>query len=611
METIIQQIRTDVLIVGTGGAGMRAAIEARRQGVEVTILAKGPIRATHTRMSGGRFNSMSGLNPKDNHDIFFTDTINGGAGLNNRRLADILVHEAADRAKDLEAWGLVWERKTAKEWLMTGSGGGTQLRMIGSYDEGIGITEVMIHAVRRSGARVAENRMLVDLVQDEEGAVIGALTLDLVHGEWIFYETGAVVIATGGTSQLYATNSGPALNTGDGIAVAYRAGAELVDIEFMQFIPISFVFPASIRGYTLTEPPFYGTRHAHIDGEPGKLLNVLGERFIEKHDPVRKEAGTRDVLARAIMLEILEGRGTPEGGVWLEPDPAVAPHFQQERPMYTKRILENYGERAARFLEAFQVMPSALYTTGGIRVDEWCRTTVPGLLAAGEAAGGVHGANRLGASSMPDIQVFGRRAGVTAANELRPRRNKLDSALRWATERIAELERPLGNREGLRPTALKKQLQAMSTAEVGLVRSGTGLNGVQKTLAQWRTEEIPSFSVYSGTRVLNREWQESIELRNMTDVLGAMAASALRRTETRGAHYRQDFPERNDAEWRANLYVRRSGVGVDAVDVVEKRPLVALDSSTTLTVDPATAGLASASAPNPTPAALASATTGR
>ena len=172
----------------------------------------------------------------------------------------MLIEEAMDRAYDLESWGLVWERESRDKYKMTGSGGGTQLRMLGSYDEGIGITEVMIHAMRSTNVRVIENRMLVDLALEDHGTVVGALTLDLLTGSWVFIEAGAVVIATGGTSQLFETNSGPALNTGDGVAIAYRAGAELVDIEFMQFIPISFVFPGSIRGYTLTEPPFYGTR---------------------------------------------------------------------------------------------------------------------------------------------------------------------------------------------------------------------------------------------------------------------------------------------------------------------------------------------------------------
>lgn len=387
---------TDVLVIGTGGAGLRAAIEAHDRGAQVTLLAKGLARATHTRMSGGRYNVVTGIVSGDDTDVFFKDTIDGGARINNQHLARILVDEALDRAYDLEAYGLAWERTTSTDYLVVASGGGTKLRTLGSFDEGIGVSEVMLHQIFRRGVTLREHQMLVDLMSDPDNRVVGALVLDLAHGDWIVYDCGAVVIATGGASQLYATNSGPSLNTGDGIAIAYRAGAEVVDIEFMQFIPIAFAYPPSARGYTLTEPQHYGMRHYDVQGEPGKLFNRLGERFILKHDVIGQEGGTRDILARAIMLEILEGRGFAEGGVWLAPDPMIFESFLRERPIYVKRILENYGEEEARFLRPFQVVPSALYTTGGIRIDTMGRTTLAGLYAAGEAAGGVHGANRLG-----------------------------------------------------------------------------------------------------------------------------------------------------------------------------------------------------------------------
>ncbi|MDE3194039.1 MAG: FAD-binding protein [Chloroflexota bacterium] len=567
----IRVVRTDVLIAGCGGAGMRAAIEARARDAGVVLLAKGPVRANHTRMSGGRYNVVTGLNPDDSLDIFFDDTIVGGSGLNNQRLVRILVDEALDRAYDLESYGLVWERKTPTDYLVVGSGGGSRLRTLGSFDEGIGVSEVMLHECYRLGVSIREFQMLVDVLQDDDGDVVGGLVLDLRRGEWVVYEAASVVIATGGTSQLYETNSGPAINTGDGIGIAYRAGAELVDIEHMQFIPISFVYPRSIRGYTLTEPQHYGTRHNDVNGEPGKLLNIKGERFILKHDAKWAEAGTRDMLARAIMLEIIEGRGTPEGGVWLQPDPRVFEQFLHERPIYSKRILENYGEKAARFQEPLQVMPSALYTTGGIRIDENGRTTVPGLYAAGEAAGGVHGANRLGGNSMPDIQVFGRRAGLAAAADARER-GAVSVPLQQARARTHALESALRAAEGVRPPHLKSQVQALMWNEVGLVRSAPGLTAALAKIRSLRAEVLPRLRVTRATRVLNREWMEAIELGNMLDVAEAMSVAALERTETRGAHYRTDFPTRDDARWLANLYVRREGEG----SRVERRPLVTI-----------------------------------
>jgi fumarate reductase (CoM/CoB) subunit A len=526
-------------------------------------------------MSGGRYNVVSGIVADDHTDIFFQDTVAAGARINNQLLVRILVDEALERAYDLEAYGLAWERKTATDYLVVASGGGTRLRTIGSFDEGIGVSEVMLHQVFRRQVRLREHHMLVDLIGDDQNRIVGALVLDLAHGQWIIYDCGAVVIATGGASQLYATNSGPVFNTGDGIAVAYRAGAELVDIEFMQFIPIAFAYPPTAKGYTLTEPQHYGMRHYEVHGEPGKLFNSLGERFILKHDSVQREGGTRDILARAIMLEILEGRGSAEGGVWLEPDPKVFESFLRERPIYVKRILENYGEQEARFLSRFQVMPSALYTTGGIRIDSTGHTTLPGLFAAGEAAGGVHGANRLGGSSMPDIQVFGRRAGMAAAQEALDCVDRPAPDIRLGLERAAKLDSALHRSEGLRPPALKRKIQDLMWQNVGLVRNGQGLADALRTFAEFREQILPHLSISSQTRVMNREWMEAIELENLLALGECMASAALTRTETRGSHYRQDFPEGNDGDWVANLYVCRD----DGRPKVKKRPVVSLTQS--------------------------------
>jgi len=332
---------TDILIAGSGAAGMRAAIAGHDAGAKVTLLAKGPRRANHTRMSGGRYNAVSGLNPKDTPDAFYRDTVESGMGINNHELARILAYEAMDRAYDLEAYGLAWDRTEAEKYYMSMTGGGTYVRTLGSIDEGIGITEVMLHQLHARQVEIRDFHMLADVILGDDGRVAGALVLDLSRGVWRYFRCSTVIIATGGTSQLYETSSGPAINTGDGIAIAMRAGAELVDIEFMQFIPISFVYPPSARGYTLTEPAHYGMRHFDPNAEAAHLLNNQGERFVLKHDPVRKEGSTRDVLARAIMLEILEGRGTPEGGVLMIPDKQVFEAFLRERPTYIKRLLEN------------------------------------------------------------------------------------------------------------------------------------------------------------------------------------------------------------------------------------------------------------------------------
>lgn len=562
----------DVLIAGSGAAGMRAAIAAHDAGANVVLLAKGPRRANHTRMSGGRYNAVSGFNPQDSTDAFFADTLESGVGINNYRMARVLADEAMDRAFDLEGYGLAWDRTDPSKYYLSMTGGGNFVRSMGSVDEGIGITEVMLHQMHARGIRVCDFHMLTDVIQDDDGRVVGGLAIDLSRGVWRFFSSGAVIIATGGTSQLYETSSGPAINTGDGIAIALRAGAELVDIEFMQFIPISFVYPPSARGYTLTEPAHYGKRHTDPNAEAAHLLNNKGERFALRHDPVRKEGSTRDVLARAIMLEILEGRGTPEGGVLMVPDAAVFDSFLKERPIYVKRLLENYGEAQARLQAPIQVMPSALYTLGGVVVDTWCRSGVPGLFVSGEAAGGVHGANRLGGSSMPDIQVFGRRSGMAAAEDVRALGAREVRGIERAKARAQTLEAAMHRPDGVRPPEVKKRIQKLMWDHVGLVRSGPRLEETLRAFREIREQVLPNLKVTAKSRVLNREWMEAIELENLLDIGEAMAASSLQRKETRGAHYRTDFPAL-DPQWTANIVVQRKGANLN----IEKRAVVTLD----------------------------------
>jgi fumarate reductase (CoM/CoB) subunit A len=571
-DVIVEQ--ADVLIAGSGAAGMRAAIAAHDAGAKVVLLAKGPRRANHTRMSGGRYNVVTGLNPKDSNDAFFNDTIDSGVGINNRELTRIMVDEALARAYDLEEYGLAWDRTDVTKYYMSMTGGGTFVRTLGSIDEGIGITEVMLHQMHRRGIRICDFHMLADVIRDDDGHVAGGLVMDLSKGVWRYFAAPTVIIATGGTSQLYETSSGPTINTGDGIAMGLRAGAELVDIEFMQFIPISFVYPQGARGYTLTEPAHYGPRHFDPSAEAAKLLNVNNERFVMKHDPVRKEGSTRDILARAIMLEILEGRGTPEGGVNMVPDPAVFDAFLKERPIYVKRLLENYGEAQARFEAPIQVMPSALYTLGGIRIDAWCRTSVPGLLAAGEAAGGVHGANRLGGSSMCDIQVFGCRAGVAAAQDAKAHALPPGAGLEQARSRVAELTAPMYRADGVRPVEVKRRIQKLMWDHVGIVRTASKLEETLRAFTDLRENVLPRLKVTSTSRILNREWMESLEIESMLDLAEAMAATSIERKETRGAFYRTDFPD-TDPQWTANLWVRRAGGRI----VVEKRLVDAFDTS--------------------------------
>jgi len=256
------------------------------------------------------------------------------------------------------------------------------------------------------------------------------------------------------------------------------------------------------------------------------------------------------------------------------PDPQVFQSFLKERPIYVKRLLENYGEAQARLEAPIQVMPSALYTLGGVRIDAWCRTSVPGLFAAGEAAGGVHGANRLGGSSMPDIQVFGRRAGIAAAQDALAGRPPEGAGLDRARERAAALTAPIGRAEGVRPIEVKRRVQKLMWDHVGLVRTAARLEETLRAFTDLRRNVLPQLKVTDKSRILNREWMESLELENMLDLAEAMAATSLQRKETRGAFYRTDFPDQ-DPQWTANLWVKRDGERI----VVEKRPVVTLGAA--------------------------------
>ncbi|MEX2534559.1 MAG: FAD-binding protein [Trueperaceae bacterium] len=557
MDRHLGRVATDVLVVGSGGAGLRAALAAHDEGAKVVLVSKGLLRMSHTRMSGGRFQAVTGFDPEDSRDLHFKDTMAGGAYLNNPELVQTLVDDSLDRAYDLEDFGLIWGRVDDTEYRVVGVGGGTRLRLLGAQDEGVGIAETLINQMFARDIPYLEYVMAIELLM-VGSRVAGAIGYDLLNGGWVVIEAQTVILATGGASQLYATNSGPILNSGDGLGMAFRAGAELIDMEFFQYIPISFVYPQSIRGYTLLEPQYYGRRHWDVDGEPGHLLNIEGERFMKRYDPERMESGTRDVLAQAIFSEIRAGRGTPEGGVYLKADKSIQEIFLKERPMYVRRILENYGPGTARFDDPLQVTPSALYTVGGVRIDANGRTSIDNLFAAGEVSGGVHGANRVGGNSLPDIQVFGFRAGKAAAQMALAGRNPagqdLDKPADDVVKRAARRVQPIGRNGATRVAQVKKRIQEMMWDHVGVIRDGAGLAETLDRLSGLR-KSIDNGIQISAVKTLNRELQEYFEIDNLLDVASVMTSAANFREESRGAHFRSDFPEVRD-EWACNIVVQ-------------------------------------------------------
>jgi succinate dehydrogenase / fumarate reductase flavoprotein subunit/fumarate reductase flavoprotein subunit len=563
------RIETDILVIGSGGAGLRAAIEAHDHGAHVSVVCKSFIRLSHTRMSGS--SHQGGNPPGDSIDLFYEDIVNGGAGINNQKLARILASEALNRIYDLEKFGVLWNRAEPDRYRLTASAGHSKARKVATTNEGIEIVNTMVQQIYQRKVPFYEHVFVVDLLSDD-GIIAGAICLDMRKGRPLVFSCKAIVMASGGAPELYRINSGPIGSTGDGLSKAIRLGAHMVDMEFFQFIPIAFVYPDSIKGYTLLEPLFYGTRHVDINGEPGHLYNNLGERFMKKYDSERMETATRDMIARSNYLEILEGRGTPEGGVWLKPDPKVIPDFAKRHPMYLKRLKENYGEKASRFEEAFQVTPSGLFTTGGIKIDENCRSSVSGFFAAGEVAGGIHGGNRLGGNSLIDIQVFGTIAGKNSAihvQNISKQPHLDDGQIKKGLETIYD---PIDRKSEIRPIDLKKKIQLLMWDCVGLARNAEGLERALNEFRKMQTEIIPRIGVTTKVNVLNREWQEYLEIRNMAELAEVMARCAIERTESRGAHYRQDFPQTDDENWRRNIVANK----LDGKIELEIHPLVTL-----------------------------------
>ncbi|NOZ82965.1 MAG: fumarate reductase subunit A [Euryarchaeota archaeon] len=546
-ELVDDVYQCDVLVVGGGGAGARAAIEARRHGAEVLVVVKGLFgRSGCTVMAEGGYNAAFGfVDPSDSREHHFEDTVIGGRWLNNQKLVEILVEQAPERLVELERFGAVFDRVEPEKYDQRYFGGQRFRRTVHRGDRtGHEMMSALKEEVYRLGIDVLEEVAITRLLL-ADGAVAGATGLDLIHGRFLLFRAKAVVLATGGAGRIYSITTNPFQKTGDGYALAYNAGAELIDMEMVQFHPTGMVYPPSASGLLVTEA---------VRGEGGKLYNALGERFMLRYDQERAELSTRDVVTKAIFREIAEGRGTEHGGVYLD-----VTHVPDEI------IEQKLGTMLAQYLdvgvdirrEPMQVSPSAHHFMGGVRIDEHCRSTLPNLFACGECAGGVHGANRLGGNSLAETQVFGAIAGRSAAQAAASRSHaKIDlEALEEEHSRIYRFE----SGEGELPYTLRAELQRVMWEHVGIIRSRQSLENALRKIAELR-KQVEHVSVESGLRY-NLQLLTAVELENMLLVAEIIARSALLRTESRGAHYRSDYPE-EDPRWVKNIVVSRAGEGM-------------------------------------------------
>jgi succinate dehydrogenase / fumarate reductase flavoprotein subunit len=584
----------DVLVIGAGGAGLRAAIEASAAGVSVGLICKSLLGKAHTVMAeGGVAAAMANVDDRDGWKVHFADTMRGGQYLNNWRMAELHAQEAPDRVRELEAWGAVFDRTKDGRILQRNFGGHRYPRLahVGDRTGLEMIRTLQDHGIHR-GIKVYMEYTVTTLLKDG-GRIAGAFAYDRERGYLRVFKAKAVVFATGGVGRAYKITSNSWEYTGDGQALAYDAGADLMDMEFVQFHPTGMVWPPSVRGILVTE----GVR-----GEGGVLRNKEGRRFMfddipdnyknqtadseeegwkytqgDKNARRPPELLTRDHVARCIMREVKEGRGSPHGGVFLDIAwikarvPGGAEHIKKKLPSMYHQFKQLADIDITEV--PMEVGPTTHYIMGGIRVDaDTQMSTVPGLFAAGECAAGLHGANRLGGNSLSDLLVFGKRAGEFAAKfakesgAVQPRPDDVQAAAKAALAPFDRGAAPGGDTEG--PYKIQYELQDLMQENVGIVRTDAemkrALDGIE--LLRRRAEKVG----IQGNRDYNPGWHTSLDLHNLLICSEAITRAAIERKESRGGHFRDDFPDKDPAFGAFNFICKK---GPDGRMLLRREPI--------------------------------------
>jgi succinate dehydrogenase / fumarate reductase, flavoprotein subunit len=538
----------DVLIIGAGGAGLRAAIEALAQGVRVGVVCKSLLGKAHTVMAeGGIAAAMANVDQSDDWRTHFRDTMRGGKFLNNWRMAQLHAQEAPERVRELEQWGALFDRTENGDILQRAFGGHTFKRLCHVGDRtGLEMIRTLQDRGVHLGIDVYMECTITRLLKDGD-RIAGAFGYWREQGRFVVFKAKSVIICTGGIGKAWKITSNSWEYTGDGMALAYDAGADLMDMEFVQFHPTGMVWPPGVQGILVTEA---------VRGEGGVLRNKDGERFMERYDPKKLELSTRDVVARSIYTEVREGRGTEHGGAFLDISHKPAEYVKRKLPSMYHQFLELADVDITK--GPMEVGPTCHYMMGGIRVDaETAQTSIPGLFAAGEAAVGLHGANRLGGNSLSDLLVFGRRAGLAAAEySKRSETPPIDSSQieDAARQMLAPFERP----DGDSPYAIHDDLQGVMQSLVGIFRDEEDLRQALSKLDELRARA--SRVRVEGSRLFNPGWHLAWDLHSMLTVAEAVTRSALTRRESRGAHSRIDYPGLDDA-WgkKHNVVVKKAG----------------------------------------------------
>ena len=570
----------DVLVIGAGGAGLRAAIEASAAGVSVGLICKSLLGKAHTVMAeGGMAAAMGNVDDRDNWKVHFSDTMRGGQYVNNWRMAELHAKEAPDRVRELEAWGAVFDRTKDGKILQRNFGGHRYPRLAHVGDRtGLELIRTLQDHGIHQGIDVHMEVTVISLLKDGD-RVVGCFAYEREHGRFQVFKAKAVILATGGVGRAYKITSNSWEGTGDGHALAYHAGAELIDMEFIQFHPTGMVWPPSVRGILVTE----GVR-----GEGGILKNNEGKRFMFDDIPANykdqtakdpeegwrytqgdknahrpPELLTRDHVARCINREVKAGRGSPHGGVFLdiawikEKLPNAAEHIKKKLPSMYHQFMQLANLDITT--TPMEVGPTTHYIMGGIRVDaDTQASTLPGLFAAGECASGINGANRLGGNSLSDLIVFGKRAGEYAAQFAQGNgHGSIDDAqIERETKRALE---PFDREGGDNPFNIQNDLQDMMQRLVGIVRTENEMREALDELQ--KLNERTSRSSVTGNIDFNPGWHTALDLRNLLTVSGAITRSAIERKESRGGQFRDDYPDKDPEFAKFNVAVRQDSEG--------------------------------------------------
>jgi succinate dehydrogenase / fumarate reductase flavoprotein subunit len=582
----------DVLVIGAGGAGLRAAIDAAANGVSVGLICKSLLGKAHTVMAeGGIAAALSNVDERDNWKVHFTDTMRGGQYLNDWRMAEIHAKEAPDRVRELEAWGALFDRTKDGRILQRNFGGHKYPRLAHVGDRtGLEMIRTLQDHCIHQGIEVHMECTILTLLKNAE-RVAGAFGYGREKGQFKLFRAKAIVLATGGIGRAFKITSNSWEYTGDGQSLAYNAGAQLKDMEFVQFHPTGMIWPPSVRGILVTE----GVR-----GEGGILLNKENHRFMFDEIPElyrnqtadSEEEGwkytqgdrqarrppellTRDHVARCIVREIKEGRGSPHNGVFLDISwikkklPDAGEHIKKKLPSMYHQFKQLADIDITK--EPMEVGPTTHYIMGGIRVDaDTQMTTVSGLFAAGESAAGLHGANRLGGNSLSDLLVFGKRAGEYAAKFAKENGRVIpdDREIAVIANRAVE---PFERSDGGNPYQVQYDLQEMMQNLVGIVRKEEELLRAKEELKILR-ERADKVRVI-GNREYNNGWHTALDLLNLLTVSEAITMAAIERKESRGAHFREDYPLKDEKSGMFNLIIYK---GADGQMEIKREPLFAM-----------------------------------